>query len=313
MTTLLTVAVVTFERPAELRRLLGSLARMDVPAEDVAVEVLVVDNDPTGSARAVVDALDAFPFPVRTAIERRPGVAHVRNTALREAHSSQLVAFVDDDAVVSPGWVRALVATQRRTGAAAVAGRVVNRFEGRAELRAAGFYATRSLPTGTTVRVAGAGNLLLTRRALERLGPDPFDPEFGLTGGEDSDFTRRLTALGERIAWCQEALVEEVVPDARLTRRWAVFRTFRVGATDGRLHRRGRGGPVGWVTCVAGGLARITAASALLLLGLATRDRVRRLRALRLGARGAGFLVAAGGRQPREYARAPVRSPRATR
>ena len=43
------ICAVTFKRPRGLARLIDSLARLKLP-EDVIVEVVLVDNDPAGSA-----------------------------------------------------------------------------------------------------------------------------------------------------------------------------------------------------------------------------------------------------------------------
>ena len=48
------IAVLTYRRPAGLGQLLEGLAALDVPA-DVALRVVVVDNDPDGSGRAVAE------------------------------------------------------------------------------------------------------------------------------------------------------------------------------------------------------------------------------------------------------------------
>src|SRR3712207_7103059 len=90
------VAVVTYRRPAELHRLLRSLARLE-PVPDAHVSVVVVDNDAGHSAASVVEEeAPLLPFPLRYVGEERPGVAHVRNAALRSAAQADAVAFVED-------------------------------------------------------------------------------------------------------------------------------------------------------------------------------------------------------------------------
>jgi GT2 family glycosyltransferase len=99
MTLPVTVAVCTYQRPAELSRALGSLVRQD-PA---AAELLVVDNGPDRSALDLV----AREYPgVRAVAEPIPGLDFARNRALAAA-SHDIVLFLDDDAVAQPGWVEA--------------------------------------------------------------------------------------------------------------------------------------------------------------------------------------------------------------
>src|SRR5690625_1648309 len=70
------VAVITFQRPDSLRALLDSL---DTVKTDANWRILVVDNDPSGSARAIVS--DVAPH-ADYAVEPRPGIAAARNRCL---------------------------------------------------------------------------------------------------------------------------------------------------------------------------------------------------------------------------------------
>jgi O-antigen biosynthesis protein len=100
---LVTVAVCTRDRAADLALCLDALVALDYPALDL----LVVDNAPSSDATARLVG-DRFPT-VRYVREPRPGLNWARNRALHEARG-EIVAFTDDDAVVDRGWVTALVA-----------------------------------------------------------------------------------------------------------------------------------------------------------------------------------------------------------
>ena len=96
-----TVAVCTRERPAQLERLLRSLAGQVMPPD----EILVIDNAPvTARTRALVER--AFPT-CRYLVEPAQGLDFARNRALRESHS-EIVAYIDDDAVAEDGWVQGI-------------------------------------------------------------------------------------------------------------------------------------------------------------------------------------------------------------
>ena len=99
---LVTAAVCTRDRPPAAAVCLEALLALDYPALDV----LVVDNAPSTEATARLIA-DRFPT-VRYVREPRPGLNWARNRAIHEARG-EIVAFTDDDAVVDPGWVTALV------------------------------------------------------------------------------------------------------------------------------------------------------------------------------------------------------------
>lgn len=92
------VVVCTRDRPLLLKRALNSLTSLASPPE----EILVIDNAPRDDAVAAL-VRESFPE-VRYVRERVPGLDFARNRALREA-TQPIVAFLDDDAVVDPGWL----------------------------------------------------------------------------------------------------------------------------------------------------------------------------------------------------------------
>lgn len=96
-----TVAVCTRDRPEDLQRCLESLIRLP----DEGQEYIVVDSfSATDETRRVVEA---YPK-VRYVRENRPGLNIARNRALREARS-EVVAFLDDDAVADRNWLAELL------------------------------------------------------------------------------------------------------------------------------------------------------------------------------------------------------------
>src|SRR3954465_14913744 len=122
---LLTVAIPTFRRPGMLAECLDSVMSQ---LRD-GTEILVVDNDPGGSARTLVEGY-ADPR-LRYAHEPRPGVAQARNRAVSDS-AGRYLAFIDDDEIAHPGWLDALVRHAER-GVPASFGMVVPRFLGSVE------------------------------------------------------------------------------------------------------------------------------------------------------------------------------------
>ncbi|HET8680934.1 MAG TPA: glycosyltransferase [Micromonosporaceae bacterium] len=122
-----TVVVPTCGRPGVLRRCLDGLTRLDYPG--TGYEVVVADNAPhlPGTAALVAGyaagSADDRPE-VRYAAEPRRGVAHARNRGLAEARG-EIVAYADDDVVIDPGWLRALVDGFTDERVAAVTGYVL--------------------------------------------------------------------------------------------------------------------------------------------------------------------------------------------
>ncbi len=78
------------------------------------------------------------------------------------------------------------------------------------------------------------GNSLLRRdRCLA--AAVPFDPQLGLSGGEDTIFLARLRERGRRIVWCAEAAVTEDIPEDKLAPGYLLRRAFRTGQTTAFL------------------------------------------------------------------------------
>ncbi|MGE5272128.1 MAG: glycosyltransferase family 2 protein [Thiohalocapsa sp.] len=226
------VVIPTYRRPELLRRTLEScLAQQDVAA---AFEIVVVDNDAAGSARAVVERVAAAAgVRVRYVPEPRPGISHARNTGVASA-AGQYVAFIDDDEAAEPGWLAAMLATIERSGADAVIGPVRPQFPAGQAVDAyrRGVYTRDTgLPTGTQLaRWSGIGNTLLDK-ARCFTAEQPFDPRLGLSGGEDSLFFRQLLRRGGKLVWCAEAAVRESIAADKLSPRYLLRRSFRSAQT----------------------------------------------------------------------------------
>jgi glycosyltransferase involved in cell wall biosynthesis len=232
--TSLVVAVLTFRRLAHITELAPRLvvqaidARLRIPSL-TSVQVLVVDNDPDASARAALGNIAG----IRYVHEPRPGISAARNRALDESGEADLLAFIDDDERPEHGWLAALVRTHMDTGAAAVQGAVVPRFDGEGDnfLISGGFFVRKRYPTGTVLPAAATNNLLLDLGQIRRWGLR-FDDLFGLTGGEDTAFTKSIVKYGGRIVFCDEAEVVDEVPAVRMTRRFLENKAFHMGNVE---------------------------------------------------------------------------------
>jgi succinoglycan biosynthesis protein ExoM len=229
------VIIPTFRRADMLRAAVESvLAQRDVPGE---AEIIVVDNDPGRSAEAFVTSRSRDSrWPLRYVGEARPGISHARNAGVA-AGAGPFVAFLDDDEVANDGWLANMLGTAGSSGADVVVGPVRPCFPAGASVPG---YARRiyhrdaRLPTGQTVVWSGIGNSLLRRdTCLAR--PMPFDPKFGLSGGEDTVLMARLREEGRRIVWCAEAWVTEMIPADKLTAAYLLRRAFRTGQTTAFL------------------------------------------------------------------------------
>lgn len=255
----LTIAMLTYRRNDYLAQVIPELLAQadDVCDAQTTVSVLIVDNDPQAGARAVVEAARAAlaggqseaaessgaadsDAAVTSRLvyvhEPEPGIVAGRNRALSQAHGSDALVFIDDDEIPSPGWLKALVSTWRAQGCAAVTGPTPPTFEvdPSAWVVASGAFDSWEAADGAQVRSADTGNLLLDLAVVEGLGLR-FDPRYGLTGGEDSLFTRQLTRAGGVIRFAAGAVVTKRVPAARARRTWVLERSLRSGSSWARV------------------------------------------------------------------------------
>jgi GT2 family glycosyltransferase len=194
-----TVLVPTSNRAGYVEVTLRSLAAQDF---DRPFEVIAIDD---GSRDRTADVIAAAGVrSIRHDEPRGPNAG--RNEGIRAA-SADLIAMVDDDTYVPPGWLRAMVeGAERHPDADAYGGPIRARLEGPAP-RACGREEPpiTSLDLGDTDREAElvwSANMALRREAFHRVGP--FDERF-TTGGDEEDWIRRLRAVGGSVFYVADA------------------------------------------------------------------------------------------------------------
>lgn len=207
------VVVCTRRRPEQLRVLLESLGRLD-PAP---LEVVIVDNDPgEEDCRAEVEAAG-----FRYLREDRRGLDNARNAGLRAARGD-VVSFIDDDCVASPGWLAPLARAFAHDGVAAVTGPAFpylldtptrEMMERKASLARGMRRVEFDWLTMSPLHAAamGAGANMSFRRELLPGGADPFPPELDAgtetESGGDSYLLGRVLDAGFRVVYDPEAFV----------------------------------------------------------------------------------------------------------
>lgn len=245
------VIVPTLRRPESLERALRSLFAQ-TGVEDRLAAIVVVDNDPAGTARETVQRLTGdAPCPLTYRHEPRPGVATARNAAL-SATDAPLIAFLDDDEAASPGWLVALLSAQAQTGADAVFGPIRGRVPqgtGWATAYLERFFGREGPDaTGLIDHAYGCGNSLMVR-ATALPGAAPFDASADQSGGEDDALFAALKARGGRFGWAADAWVDEFAPAHRATMRYALARAFAYGQGPSQTAAKARdwSGVIRWM------------------------------------------------------------------
>lgn len=84
-------------------------------------QVLVIDNNPSGSSREIVRRYHSK-LPVLYAIEKNSGVPHARNMALSLCQT-RYISFIDDDCVANGNWVMSGFSVIKKRGVGYIVGR----------------------------------------------------------------------------------------------------------------------------------------------------------------------------------------------
>jgi GT2 family glycosyltransferase len=207
----LSVVVATRERPERLSECLDALLAAERPPRTI----VVVDNVPVtdATARTVAARADSR---IRYLVERRPGAASARATGLASV-DTELVAFIDDDVLLDPGWPAAVGSAFALGGdVLAVTTPILPReletwpqlwleqfggfnkgFERRVHDLAAAPMDDPLYPWSPGVYGSGAAMAFRTRPLLALGG---FDPRLTF-GGEDLDLFLRVVVSGHRLVY----------------------------------------------------------------------------------------------------------------
>lgn len=208
-----TVVITTHDRAEDLLRCLNAVIEHTPPR----AEILVVDNAPSDNSTAEI----AKNYPVRYLVERRKGASWGRRSGALAARN-EIVAYIDDDVVVGPGWLDGLLEPFANPEVAAVTGLVMpfeleteaqeqfelyNGFTFRGFSRQE-FTAKRISPVAAGI--SGASACMAVRRAL-LIELDLFAVEMGpgtvTRSGEDTYALYRLLGLGYRIVYNPRTVV----------------------------------------------------------------------------------------------------------
>jgi len=225
MTPVVTIIIPTFRRPARALEAARSALSQVV---GVAFEIVLVDNDPAGSAMLPLRALCD---PRITVVhEPRAGVATARNAGLRIARG-EFIAFLDDDEVAPSGWLAELVRVQKAAAADVVFGPVQTRLaeppRDHREYFEAFFAREPAHGEGVIDVFYGCGCSLVRRAALP--AAEPFSAERNEIGGEDDLLFQAMEARGAIFAWAPDAWVWETPEPSRVTLAYTLRRAFAYG------------------------------------------------------------------------------------
>ena len=234
------VCVATYKRAELLKKLLDALVSQKTDGRFL-IEVIVVDNDPEQSARSVVEQFQNS-LSIRYGSEPRKGLSFVRNKTL-ELASGDFLAFIDDDEYPIDVWLLTYFSVlDRRKDVVVGQGPVIPYYtKDTKEWIIRGGFFDRPQPEDGTIQSEGKTNNAFVRRDfLVSNGISGFDMMYNLTGGEDTDFFRRIMVAGGKILWVSDAVVYEIVPDQRANMKWLLLRSLRTGGTHFKIQKENR-------------------------------------------------------------------------
>ncbi|GDZ92622.1 putative glycosyl transferase [Planktothrix agardhii CCAP 1459/11A] len=208
-------------------------------------EIIVVDNASTDGTRQVVES--RLPNPkLRYIHEPVTGLSVARNTGAKNSQSP-IIAYLDDDAIATPQWLRVLYSA----------------YENHPKLAIAGGKVTLIWPEGITpppwlsdnlagnlgaynlgdqwVEIKNPGltprglNYSVRRSFLEKIGG--FDVNLGRVGkrllsNEELQMTELALQQGWQVAYIPEALVAHHVAPERVNRAWFMERGWWQGISE---------------------------------------------------------------------------------
>ena len=225
------VIIPTFRRPCLIYKTVSSVARQN-NALNLTYEIIVVDNCPERSAADAIERMiEEFEVPIRYVSEPRQNIALARNAGI-EHSNAEFVAMIDDDEQAASDWLDHLVTTIRKYDADVVIGPTTPIFEKEVPAwfgRNSGiFVKDKNIPTGTQLNRGGSTAQILMRSVTCFANNNRFHPELGRSGGSDTDFIMRLRRrMGRKIVWCNEAKVEEFIPESRVRVGYLMRRKLR--------------------------------------------------------------------------------------
>ena len=252
--------ICTHNRDTYLGAAIDSLLTQDFPN----FEVVVVDNASSDRTKEVVESRLSDPR-LKYIYEAVTGLSVARNTGATHSQS-EILAYLDDDAIATPHWLNILYAAYQENEQLAIAGGKVTLIwpEGvtpppwlSGNLAGnLGAYDLGEIPIpienpGLTPRGL---NYSIRRSFLEQIGG--FDPNLGRVGkkllsNEELMMTELALKLGWQVTYLPDALVAHNVAPERVNRRWFLNRSWWQGISE--CYREELGGRAGSAQLRRGG------------------------------------------------------------
>lgn len=226
---LISCCVNTYKRPVLLKKLLESLETQKLESS-WKLEIVIVDNDELEEGRSVIEEYrKTSDLDIKYYTQPIKNISITRNKGVEMA-TGEVIMFIDDDGYADKNWIYEMFSCLTKYDADGVFGTVLPYFdEGVPELFIKGKFFDRLIQnSGEISKYKRTTNCLVKTEKLREI-EGPFDPNDGLTGGEDSNLFEKIQIKGAKLVFCKEGIVYDHVPFNRANMKWLLQRRFRTG------------------------------------------------------------------------------------
>lgn len=237
--TAISISLTRFSEPsATLHQSLESLARQ----RNVHARILVLDQREDEESRTYCRGLSTPDLTFEYDVIQVPGLSRARNRAIQSCETD-LLLFIDPDAIADPDWAIGLAKTLSRTGVAVAGSRIIPAWKSdppmltRSPIVCEQFSLLDHGRSEQSVRKVFGAGFGLNLRTLDRearfdenLGRKPG----GLLGGEETELCERARAGGHEVRYNGAAVVRHQISAERATNRWILRRLYYSGVTRAR-------------------------------------------------------------------------------
>jgi glucosyl-dolichyl phosphate glucuronosyltransferase len=237
------VILATKDRGPAIADTLEALLQLDFPATEH--EIILVDNCSSPDNRALLQAfVTAHPDRTRYVSEPSLGLNNARNCGIRHSHGDVL-AFVDDDAIVPPHWLNNIVRIfDTNPEVYALGGKVIAKFTTPPpewiDQRLGGYlgnFDRGDQPERLFYNQYPRGvNMAIRRQAFERCGYflDCLDRKgSSLLSYGDIEICYRIERAGYAVLYVPDAEVYHLIRGDRLNEAWFRKRFYWQGRSEG--------------------------------------------------------------------------------
>lgn len=227
----LSIVVCTYNRSKLLKNCLEELVTQ--VRDDL--ELIVVDNNSSDDTAEVVKT---FGTSIQYILEKNVGLSHARNTGYKKAQG-QFIAYIDDDAIISKGYVDLLISLIQTTKADVYGGPIhpwydvgctkPKWWDDTFEIRSWGDN-VKFLSTFEKKRGFSGSNIIINRELL--ISQKGFRTDLGMSGnkvalGEDSEFCYRISDM--IFFYDPNLLVYHYANEKNFNLKYIFYRRFKTG------------------------------------------------------------------------------------